>query len=152
MFAAGLSLFTLHASQFSTCLLDNYASLFEVLSKWCSHMNVELKKAAHSALESFLKQVLCKTLYKDINFSLVHEHLKKKIQVGPLASERSFKEKSWLSFCRQEWRQVCRKESLKTSSLIRSLEPRLDKRVRRWDGGKAGGQGSIDVVPGSGWE
>ncbi|KAF4022262.1 hypothetical protein G4228_013963 [Cervus hanglu yarkandensis] len=57
VFAAGLSLFTLHASQFSTCLLDNYASLFEVLSKWCSHMNVELKKAAHSALESFLKQV-----------------------------------------------------------------------------------------------
>ncbi|XP_042110110.1 DNA-dependent protein kinase catalytic subunit [Ovis aries] len=54
---AGLSLFTLHASQFSTCLLDNYASLFEVLSKWCSHMNVELRKAAHSALESFLKQV-----------------------------------------------------------------------------------------------
>ncbi|XP_008592818.1 PREDICTED: DNA-dependent protein kinase catalytic subunit-like, partial [Galeopterus variegatus] len=54
---AGLRLFTLHASQFSTCLLDNYVSLFEVLSKCCSHTNVELKKAAHSALESFLKQV-----------------------------------------------------------------------------------------------
>ncbi|KAI5763568.1 PRKDC protein [Gulo gulo luscus] len=54
---AGLCLFTLHASQFSTCLLDNYISLFEVLSKWCSHTNVELKKAAHSALESFLKQI-----------------------------------------------------------------------------------------------
>ncbi|MBZ3885751.1 DNA-dependent protein kinase catalytic subunit [Sciurus carolinensis] len=54
---AGLRLFTLHASQFSTCLLENYISLFEVLSKWCSHMNVELKKAAYSALESFLKQV-----------------------------------------------------------------------------------------------
>ncbi|XP_066122188.1 DNA-dependent protein kinase catalytic subunit isoform X1 [Saccopteryx bilineata] len=54
---AGLCLFTLHASQFSTCLLDNYISLFEVLSKWCSHANIELKKAAHSALESFLKQV-----------------------------------------------------------------------------------------------
>uniref|UniRef100_A0A452TWI8 DNA-dependent protein kinase catalytic subunit n=1 Tax=Ursus maritimus TaxID=29073 RepID=A0A452TWI8_URSMA len=53
----GLCLFTLHASQFSTCLLDNYVSLFEVLSKWCSHSNVELKKAAHSALESFLKQI-----------------------------------------------------------------------------------------------
>uniref|UniRef100_A0A8C7C4I0 DNA-dependent protein kinase catalytic subunit n=1 Tax=Neovison vison TaxID=452646 RepID=A0A8C7C4I0_NEOVI len=53
----GLCLFTLHASQFSTCLLDNYVSLFEVLSKWCSHTNVELKKAAHSALESFLKQI-----------------------------------------------------------------------------------------------
>ncbi|XP_062935178.1 DNA-dependent protein kinase catalytic subunit [Cynocephalus volans] len=54
---AGLRLFTLHASQFSTCLLDNYVSLFEVLSKCCSHTNVELRKAAHSALESFLKQV-----------------------------------------------------------------------------------------------
>ncbi|XP_036194617.1 DNA-dependent protein kinase catalytic subunit [Myotis myotis] len=54
---AGLCLFTLHASQFSTCLLDNYVSLFEVMSKWCSHTNIELKKAAHSALDSFLKQV-----------------------------------------------------------------------------------------------
>ncbi|XP_077622037.1 DNA-dependent protein kinase catalytic subunit [Crocuta crocuta] len=54
---AGLCLFTLHASQFSTCLMDNYVSLFEVLSKWCSHTNVEVKKAAHSALESFLKQI-----------------------------------------------------------------------------------------------
>ncbi|XP_073924597.1 DNA-dependent protein kinase catalytic subunit isoform X2 [Castor canadensis] len=54
---AGLRLFALHASQFSICLLDNYVSLFEVLSKWCSHTNVELKKAAHSALESFLKQI-----------------------------------------------------------------------------------------------
>uniref|UniRef100_A0A2K6EWI3 DNA-dependent protein kinase catalytic subunit n=1 Tax=Propithecus coquereli TaxID=379532 RepID=A0A2K6EWI3_PROCO len=55
--SAGLRLFALHASQFSICLLDNYVSLFEVLSKWCGHTNVELKKAAHSALESFLKQV-----------------------------------------------------------------------------------------------
>ncbi|XP_058131499.1 DNA-dependent protein kinase catalytic subunit [Dasypus novemcinctus] len=54
---AGLHLFSLHASQFGTYLLDNYISLFEVLSKWCSHTNVELKKAANSALESFLKQV-----------------------------------------------------------------------------------------------
>ncbi|XP_010628625.1 DNA-dependent protein kinase catalytic subunit [Fukomys damarensis] len=54
---AGLRLFTLHASQLSTCLLDNYMSLFEVLSKWCSHTNIELKKAAYSALESFLKQI-----------------------------------------------------------------------------------------------
>lgn len=61
-FAAGLSIFTLHASQFSTCLLDNYVSLFEILSKWCSHTNTELKKAAYSALESFLKQVLFKIL------------------------------------------------------------------------------------------
>ncbi|XP_075405763.1 DNA-dependent protein kinase catalytic subunit [Tenrec ecaudatus] len=55
--SAGLRLFALHASQFSTCLLDNYTSLFEVLSKWCGHTNVELKKAAHAALDSFLKQV-----------------------------------------------------------------------------------------------
>ncbi|KAL1788740.1 DNA-dependent protein kinase catalytic subunit isoform X1 [Sigmodon hispidus] len=54
---AGLRLFTLHASQFATCLLDNYNTLFEVLSKWCSHTNVELRKTAHSALESFLKQI-----------------------------------------------------------------------------------------------
>ncbi|XP_052014740.1 DNA-dependent protein kinase catalytic subunit isoform X2 [Apodemus sylvaticus] len=54
---AGLRLLTLHASQFTTCLLDNYITLFEVLSKWCNHTNVELKKAAHSALESFLKQI-----------------------------------------------------------------------------------------------
>uniref|UniRef100_A0A2K5DLH3 DNA-dependent protein kinase catalytic subunit n=1 Tax=Aotus nancymaae TaxID=37293 RepID=A0A2K5DLH3_AOTNA len=55
--SAGLRLFALHASQFSTCLLDKYVSLFEVLLKWCAHTNVELKKAAQSALESFLKQV-----------------------------------------------------------------------------------------------
>ncbi|XP_029779032.1 DNA-dependent protein kinase catalytic subunit [Suricata suricatta] len=54
---AGLCLLTLHAPQFGTCLLDNHVSLFEVLSKWCSHTNVEVKKAAHSALESFLKQI-----------------------------------------------------------------------------------------------
>ncbi|XP_051006522.1 DNA-dependent protein kinase catalytic subunit [Acomys russatus] len=54
---AGLRLLTLHASQFTPCLLDSYTTLFEVLSKWCSHPNMELKKAAHSALESFLKQV-----------------------------------------------------------------------------------------------
>ncbi|XP_004680100.1 PREDICTED: DNA-dependent protein kinase catalytic subunit [Condylura cristata] len=54
---AGLRLLTLHASQFSTCLLDHYVSLFEVMSKWCSHTNMELKRTALSALESFLKQV-----------------------------------------------------------------------------------------------
>ncbi|KAM4865347.1 DNA-dependent protein kinase catalytic subunit [Thomomys bottae] len=67
---AGLRLFTLHASQFSTCLLDNYITIFEVLSKWCSHLNVELKKAAHSALESFLKQV-SSMVAKDAE---VHKH------------------------------------------------------------------------------
>ncbi|KAM9198416.1 DNA-dependent protein kinase catalytic subunit isoform 2-T2 [Dugong dugon] len=55
--SAGLRLFALHASQFSTCLLDNYVSLFDLLSKWCGHTNSELKKAAHAALEAFLKQV-----------------------------------------------------------------------------------------------
>ncbi|XP_006170510.1 DNA-dependent protein kinase catalytic subunit [Tupaia chinensis] len=55
--SAGLRLLTLHAAQFSTCLLENYVSLFEILSKWCGHTNVDLKKTAHSALESFLKQV-----------------------------------------------------------------------------------------------
>ncbi|KAK7807494.1 hypothetical protein U0070_006782 [Myodes glareolus] len=78
---AGLRLLTLHASQFTTCLLDNYITLFEVLSKWCSHTNVELKKAAHSALESFLKQVLQIQLWlkaspKELNSNLVPTYLK----------------------------------------------------------------------------
>ncbi|XP_006880480.1 PREDICTED: DNA-dependent protein kinase catalytic subunit-like isoform X2 [Elephantulus edwardii] len=55
--SASLRLLALHASQFSTYLLDNYTSLFEVLSKWCGHINAELKKTAHAALEAFLKQV-----------------------------------------------------------------------------------------------
>ncbi|XP_070603834.1 DNA-dependent protein kinase catalytic subunit [Erythrolamprus reginae] len=54
---AGLHLFSKHAVQFSTCLLDNYVSLFQTMSKWCGHQNAELKKAGHSALDSFLKQV-----------------------------------------------------------------------------------------------
>uniref|UniRef100_A0A8D0GIE8 DNA-dependent protein kinase catalytic subunit n=1 Tax=Sphenodon punctatus TaxID=8508 RepID=A0A8D0GIE8_SPHPU len=54
---AGLHLLSVHAVQFSICLLDNYVSLFEVMSKWCSHTNVDLKKAGHSALDSFLKQI-----------------------------------------------------------------------------------------------
>ncbi|XP_062986775.1 DNA-dependent protein kinase catalytic subunit [Elgaria multicarinata webbii] len=54
---AGLHLFSKHAVQFSTCLLDNYILLFEVMSKWCGHQNVELRKAGHSALDEFLKQV-----------------------------------------------------------------------------------------------
>lgn len=86
--AAGLCLFTLHASQFSTCLLDNYVSLFEVLSKWCNHTNIELKRGAHSALESFLKQVLKFNLYlrilfpcKILNSNPVHTHLKNKYKL-----------------------------------------------------------------------
>ncbi|XP_034980550.2 DNA-dependent protein kinase catalytic subunit [Zootoca vivipara] len=54
---AGLRLFSIHAVQFSTCLLDNYISLYEVMSKWCGHQNIELKKAGHSALDAFLKQI-----------------------------------------------------------------------------------------------
>ncbi|XP_013928118.1 PREDICTED: DNA-dependent protein kinase catalytic subunit [Thamnophis sirtalis] len=54
---AGLHLFSKHAVQFSTCLLDNYASLFQTMSKWCGHQNAEVKKAGHSALDSFLKQI-----------------------------------------------------------------------------------------------
>ncbi|XP_051784693.1 DNA-dependent protein kinase catalytic subunit [Erpetoichthys calabaricus] len=54
---AGLYLFSKHASQFSTCLLDNYQYLFEILSKYCSHSNVDMKKAGHAALDTFLKEV-----------------------------------------------------------------------------------------------
>ncbi|KAM6458275.1 DNA-dependent protein kinase catalytic subunit isoform 2-T2 [Liasis olivaceus] len=54
---AGLHLFSKHAVQFSTCLLDNYVLLFETMSNWCGHQNAELKKAGYSALDSFLKQV-----------------------------------------------------------------------------------------------
>ncbi|XP_072855016.2 DNA-dependent protein kinase catalytic subunit [Pogona vitticeps] len=54
---AGLHLFSKHAVQFSTSLLENYALLFEVMCKWCGHQNVEMKKAAHSALDAFLKQI-----------------------------------------------------------------------------------------------
>ncbi|XP_072708622.1 DNA-dependent protein kinase catalytic subunit isoform X1 [Ciconia boyciana] len=54
---AGLQLFSWHAAQFGTLLLDNYVSLFEAMCKWCGHTNQELKKASHSALDSFLKQI-----------------------------------------------------------------------------------------------
>ncbi|KAL8182171.1 UNVERIFIED_CONTAM: hypothetical protein K2H54_046546 [Gekko kuhli] len=54
---AGLHMFSVHAVQFSTCLLDNYVSLFEVMSKWCGHQNAELRKFGNSALDAFLKQV-----------------------------------------------------------------------------------------------
>uniref|UniRef100_A0A8C0BSU3 DNA-dependent protein kinase catalytic subunit n=1 Tax=Buteo japonicus TaxID=224669 RepID=A0A8C0BSU3_9AVES len=54
---AGLQLFSWHAAQFGALLLDNYVTLFEAMCKWCGHTNQELKKASHSALESFLKQI-----------------------------------------------------------------------------------------------
>uniref|UniRef100_A0A8C0EK33 DNA-dependent protein kinase catalytic subunit n=1 Tax=Bubo bubo TaxID=30461 RepID=A0A8C0EK33_BUBBB len=55
--SSGLQLFSWHAAQFGTLLLDNYVSVFEAICKWCGHTNQELKKASHSALESFLKQI-----------------------------------------------------------------------------------------------
>lgn len=54
---AGLRLFARHASQFSSCLMDHYRDLFEVMSKLCGHINAEMKKTSYYALEAFLKQV-----------------------------------------------------------------------------------------------
>ncbi|XP_067836012.1 DNA-dependent protein kinase catalytic subunit isoform X2 [Heptranchias perlo] len=54
---AGLRLFTLHSSQFSTYLMDSYQTLFETMSKWCGHTNADMKKAGYAALESFLKEI-----------------------------------------------------------------------------------------------
>uniref|UniRef100_A0A672S298 DNA-dependent protein kinase catalytic subunit n=1 Tax=Sinocyclocheilus grahami TaxID=75366 RepID=A0A672S298_SINGR len=54
---AGLKLFAKHSSQFGSCLMDHYMSIFDVMSKLCGHINVELKKSSYTALESFLKQV-----------------------------------------------------------------------------------------------
>ncbi|KAG5837285.1 hypothetical protein ANANG_G00237680 [Anguilla anguilla] len=54
---AGLRLFAKHAAQFSSCLMDHYRTVFDVMSKLCGHRNVEMKKASYYALESFLKQV-----------------------------------------------------------------------------------------------
>ncbi|KAJ7402013.1 hypothetical protein BTVI_90061 [Pitangus sulphuratus] len=54
---AGLQLFSWHSAQFGALLLDNYVSLYEVMCKWCGHTHQELKKASHSALDSFLNQI-----------------------------------------------------------------------------------------------
>ncbi|KAJ3611495.1 hypothetical protein NHX12_021510 [Muraenolepis orangiensis] len=54
---AGLRLLGKHASQFGSCLMDHYRAVFEVLSKLCGHINGEMKKTSHYALEAFLKQV-----------------------------------------------------------------------------------------------
>lgn len=54
---AGLKLFAKHSSQFGSCLMDHYVSIFDVMSKHCGHINAELKKSSYTALESFLKQV-----------------------------------------------------------------------------------------------
>ncbi|KAM4719019.1 DNA-dependent protein kinase catalytic subunit isoform 2-T2 [Anableps anableps] len=54
---AGLRLFAKHASQFSSCLMDHYRTLFETMCKLCGHINGEMKKTSYSALEAFLKQV-----------------------------------------------------------------------------------------------
>uniref|UniRef100_A0A8D3BVD0 DNA-dependent protein kinase catalytic subunit n=1 Tax=Scophthalmus maximus TaxID=52904 RepID=A0A8D3BVD0_SCOMX len=50
-------LFARHASQFSSCLMDHYRALFEVMSKRCGHINAEMKKTSYYALEALLKQV-----------------------------------------------------------------------------------------------
>ncbi|KAM6908435.1 DNA-dependent protein kinase catalytic subunit [Lycodopsis pacificus] len=54
---AGLRLLARHASQFSSCLMDNYRALFDVMSRLCGHINAEMKKTSYYALEAFLKQV-----------------------------------------------------------------------------------------------
>ncbi|XP_060788690.1 DNA-dependent protein kinase catalytic subunit-like isoform X1 [Neoarius graeffei] len=54
---AGLKLFTKHAGQFSSCLMDHYMTVFDMMSKLCGHINLEMKKTSYAALESFLKQV-----------------------------------------------------------------------------------------------
>ncbi|KAG7524628.1 DNA-dependent protein kinase catalytic subunit [Solea senegalensis] len=54
---AGLRLLARHASQFSSCLMDHYKTLFDVMSKLCGHINAEMKKTSYYALEAFLKQV-----------------------------------------------------------------------------------------------
>ncbi|XP_056377813.1 DNA-dependent protein kinase catalytic subunit isoform X2 [Hyla sarda] len=54
---AGLNLLAQHASQFNTYLMDTYRTVFEVMSKWCGHLNHEVKKSAFAAMDSFLKQI-----------------------------------------------------------------------------------------------
>lgn len=54
---AGLHLLARHAAQFSSCLMDHYRVLFDVMSKLCGHINGEMKKTSYYALEAFLKQV-----------------------------------------------------------------------------------------------
>ncbi|KAL6490371.1 hypothetical protein MHYP_G00007160 [Metynnis hypsauchen] len=54
---AGLKLFAKHAAQFSSCLMDHYRTVFDIMSKLCGHINGEMKKTSYMALESFLKQV-----------------------------------------------------------------------------------------------
>ncbi|XP_036376580.1 DNA-dependent protein kinase catalytic subunit isoform X1 [Megalops cyprinoides] len=54
---AGLRLFAKHAAQFSSCLMDHYRTVFDVMSKWCGHRNAEMKKTSYYALEAFFKQV-----------------------------------------------------------------------------------------------
>ncbi|XP_061568965.1 DNA-dependent protein kinase catalytic subunit [Cololabis saira] len=54
---AGLRLFSRHAAQFSSCLMDNYRALFDTMCKLCGHINAEMKKTSYYALEAFLKQV-----------------------------------------------------------------------------------------------
>ncbi|KAG9478931.1 hypothetical protein GDO78_012545 [Eleutherodactylus coqui] len=54
---AGLNILAQHASQFNTYLMDTYQIVFEIISKWCSHANHDMKKSAFVAMDSFLKQI-----------------------------------------------------------------------------------------------
>uniref|UniRef100_A0A3Q4MQ59 DNA-dependent protein kinase catalytic subunit n=1 Tax=Neolamprologus brichardi TaxID=32507 RepID=A0A3Q4MQ59_NEOBR len=56
-----------HASQFSSCLMDHYKPLFEVMSKLCGHINGEMKKTSYYALEAFLKQPCKKVCPQDVD-------------------------------------------------------------------------------------
>uniref|UniRef100_A0A8C5WDN6 DNA-dependent protein kinase catalytic subunit n=1 Tax=Leptobrachium leishanense TaxID=445787 RepID=A0A8C5WDN6_9ANUR len=55
--SAGLQLLSRHASQFSSFLTERYQHLYEVMTKWCGHLNQEMRRLAYSAMEAFLKQV-----------------------------------------------------------------------------------------------
>ncbi|XP_056155309.1 DNA-dependent protein kinase catalytic subunit [Lampris incognitus] len=54
---AGLRLFSMHANQFGSCLMDHYRAVFEAMTKLCGHINPQMKKYSYYALEAFLKQV-----------------------------------------------------------------------------------------------
>lgn len=55
--SAGLQLLAKHAFQFSSCFMDHYRPLYEVMSTLCGHINPEMKRTSSYALEAFLKQV-----------------------------------------------------------------------------------------------
>ncbi|XP_029105413.1 DNA-dependent protein kinase catalytic subunit-like [Scleropages formosus] len=54
---AGLRLFARHSAQFSSCFMEHYKTVFDIMYKWCGETNPEMKTTSYYALESFLKQV-----------------------------------------------------------------------------------------------